>query len=39
MIKHVYESVCGESCALVGVAGVIYLGRIVLGYHLDVYLT
>jgi hypothetical protein len=39
MIKHVYESVCGGMCALVGVTGVTYLGRIVLGCHLGVYLT
>jgi hypothetical protein len=27
MIKHAYESVCGGMCALVGVTGVIILGR------------
>jgi hypothetical protein len=26
MIKHVYESVCGGTCALVGVTGVIFRG-------------
>jgi hypothetical protein len=31
MIKHVYESVCGGTCALVGVTGVIILGRTVHG--------
>jgi hypothetical protein len=31
IIKHIYESVCGGTCALVGVTGVIILGRIVLG--------
>jgi hypothetical protein len=39
MIKHVYESVCGGMCALVGVTGVIFLGRTVLWSHLGVYLT
>jgi hypothetical protein len=39
MIKHVYESVCGGTCALFGVTGVIYLGSTVLGCHLGVYLT
>jgi hypothetical protein len=39
MIKHVYESVCGGTCALVGVTMVIILGRTVLWSHLGVYLT
>jgi hypothetical protein len=39
MIKHVYESVCGGTCVLVGATGVIILRRIVLRYHLGVYLT
>jgi hypothetical protein len=39
MIKHVYESVCAGTCALVGVTGVIISGRTVLWSHLDVYLT
>jgi hypothetical protein len=39
MIKHVYESMCGGMCALVGVMGVIFLRRTVLWSHLGVYLT
>jgi hypothetical protein len=39
MIKHVYESMCGGMCVLVGVTGVIILRRTVLGCHLGVYLT
>jgi hypothetical protein len=39
MIKHVYESVRGGTCALVGVTGVIFLGRTVIWSHLGVYLT
>jgi hypothetical protein len=39
MIKHVYESMCVGICALVGVTGVIILGRTVLWSHLGVYLT
>jgi hypothetical protein len=39
MIKHVYESVCGGTCVLVGVTGVIILGRTVLWCHLGVCLT
>jgi hypothetical protein len=39
MIKYVYESVCGGTCALVGVTGVIIPGRIILCSHLGVYLT
>jgi hypothetical protein len=39
LIKHVYESTCGGTCALVGVTGVIYVGRTILGVHLGVYLT
>jgi hypothetical protein len=39
LIKHVYESACRGTCALVGVTGVIYVGRTVLGCQLGVYLT
>jgi hypothetical protein len=39
MIKHVYESVCGGTCALVGVTRVITPGRSILWSHLGVYLT
>jgi hypothetical protein len=39
LIKHVYEGMWGGMCVLVGVTGVITMGRTIIGFHLGVYLT